>query len=71
MLRKTNLPEIGVISPGDFSYSKPLKIVTSVVNGVMSLLSVCYIKYIRVVTMLITFTYFLGDGVSVIQNMQL
>ena len=71
MLRKTNLPEIGVVSTGDFSYSKPLKIVTSVVNGVMSLLSVCYIEYIRVVTMLITFTSFLADEVSVKQNMQL
>lgn len=71
MLRKTNLPEIGVVSTGDFSYLKPLKIVTSVVNGVMSLLSVCYIEYIRVVTVLITFASFSGDWVSVKQNMQL
>ena len=54
MLRNTNSPEIGDIPTGVFSYLKALKIVTSTVNGVMSLLSICYIEYTRVVTMLIT-----------------
>ena len=41
MLRNTNSLEIGVIPTGVFSYLKALKIVTSTVNGAMSLLSVC------------------------------
>jgi len=71
MLRKTNSPEIGDIPIGVFSYWATLKIVTSIVNGAMSLLSICYIEYTRVVTMLITFGSFLDDGVLVKQNMQI
>ena len=71
MLRNTNSPEIRDILTGAFSYPKTLKIVTSIVNGVMSLLSICYIEYTRVVTILITFTSFSGDRASVKQNMQL